>query len=238
VQRALHWQPEDTAVTKLAKLERRFHATDLASEDAVSLLASLLSVPLPEARYPALRLSPQQLRQRTQDVLIAWLLAEADCQPVLAVWEDLHWADASTLELLGLLLEQTPTVPMLHVLSFRPEFEPPWPVRSHMTPIQLNHLERPQVEALIRYLAGGMVLPAAVSEHIITKTDGVPLFVEEMTKMFMESDLLQREATQYVLSGPLHSVAIPNTLQDSLMARLDQLPRAKEVAQLGSVLST
>ena len=169
-------------------------------------------------------------------MLVAWLLEEATRQPVLAVWEDLHWADPTTLELLGLLVEQTPTAAMLHVLTFRPEFSPPWPTRSHMTPITLNRLERPQVEALIAHLAGGKALPTEVVAHIVAKTDGVPLYVEELTKMLLASDLLRAEAEHYVLTGPLSTMAIPETLQDSLMARLDQLTTAKEVAQLGAVL--
>jgi len=180
--------------------------------------------------------SPQQQRQQTQDALVAWLLEEATWQPVLAVWEDLHWADPTTLELLGLLVEQTPTAAMLHVLTFRPEFAPPWPTRSHLTPIMLNRLERPQVEALIAHLAGGKALPAEVVAHIVAKTDGVPLYVEELTKMLLASDLLRADAEHYVLTGPLSTMAIPETLQDSLMARLDQLTTAKEVAQLGAVL--
>ena len=122
---------------------------------------------------------------------MAWLLAEAERHPVLTAWEDLHWADPSTLEVLGLVLEQTPTVPMLHVLTFRPEFEEPWPRRSHMTPITLNRLERPQIEALITHRAGGKTLPAEVVSHIVTKTDGVPLYVEELTKMLLDSSLLR-----------------------------------------------
>jgi predicted ATPase len=201
----------------------------------VPLVAALLSVPLYE-RYPAATLTPQHQKQQTLDALVAWMLEEGERQPVLVAWEDLHWADPSTLEMLGLVLEQTPTVPMLHVLTFRPEFALPWPSRSHMTPITLNRLERPQMEALITHLAGGKVLPAEVVEHIVAKTDGVPLYVEELTKMLLESDLLQEEDEQYVLTGPLVSVAIPDTLQDSLMARLDQMNTAKEIAQLGAVL--
>jgi predicted ATPase len=125
---------------------------------------------------------------------------------------------------------------MLHVLTFRPEFELPWPRRSHMTPITLNRLERPQVEALITHRAGGKALPAEVVSHIVAKTDGVPLYVEELTKMLLTSPLLRAEGDQYVLTGPLSTVSIPDTLQDSLMARLDQLRAAKEVAQLGAVL--
>ena len=161
---------------------------------------------------------------------------EAERQPVLAVWEDLHWADPTTLELLGLFVDQAPTVPMLHVLTFRPVFVPPWPTRSHMTPLTLSRLERLQVEALITHLAGGKALPAEVVQHIVAKTDGVPLFVEELTKMLLESELLREEAEHYALTGPLSTVAIPATLQDSLMARLDRLPAAKDVAQLGAVL--
>jgi class 3 adenylate cyclase/predicted ATPase len=236
VERLLAFQRDDAPATKLDKLERVLHDYSLPHGEVVPLLAELLSVPLPEGRYPALGLTPQQQRQRTHDALVAWLLAEAERQPVLAVWEDLHWADPSTLEQLGLLLEQTPTVSILNVLTFRPEFEPPWPTRSHMTSMMLNRLERPQVEALIRHLASGKDLPTEVLKHIIARTDGVPLYVEELTKMLLRSGLLREEADHYELTGPLTSVAIPDTLQDSLMARLDQLNTAKEVAQLGAVL--
>jgi predicted ATPase len=139
-------------------------------------------------------------------------------------------------ELLGLVLDQAPTVPMLHVLTYRPEFNPPWPPRSHITPLVLNRLESPQVEALIAQRAGGKKLPAEVVQHIVGKTDGVPLYVEELTKMLLASALLREAADQYVLTGPLRTAAIPDTLQDALMARLDQLKSAKEVAQLGAVL--
>lgn len=167
---------------------------------------------------------------------MAWLLEEAERQPMLVVWEDLHWADPSTLELLGLLVDQVPTAPMLSVLVFRPQFVPSWPTRSYMAPITLNRLERPQVEAMITQLGGGKALPAEVVQHIVAKTDGVPLYVEELTKMLLESDLLQEEADHYALSGPLAGLTIPTTLQDSLMARLDQLGPAKEVAQRGAVV--
>jgi predicted ATPase len=236
VQRALGWQPEDPVETRLAKLEQALAGTSLPLEEAAPLLASLLSLPLPEGRYPDLSVSPEQQRQQTQDVLVSLLLEEAERHPVLAVWEDLHWADPSTLENLGLLVEQTPTVAMLHVLTFRPEFAPPWPSRSHLTPITLNRLERPQVEALVQRLAGGKQLPEEVVAHIVGKTDGVPLYVEELTKMLLASDLLREDVEQYVLTGLLLSMAIPDTLQDSLMARLDQMKTAKEVAQLGAVL--
>ena len=235
VERVLDVQREDAPATKLDKLEQGLRPYRLPLDEVVPLFAALLSVPL-DGRYAASTLSPQQQKQQTLDALVAWMLEEAERQPVLVAWEDLHWADPSTLEMLGLVLEQTPTVPMLHVLTYRPEFVPPWPTRSHLTPITLNRLERPQVEALITHLAGGKPLPAEVVQHIVAKTDGVPLYVEELTKMLLQSALLQEDADHYTLTGPLRSVAIPDTLQDALMARLDQLHTAKEVAQLGAVL--
>ncbi len=232
------WQyaPDDSPATKLAKLEAGLRPSGLPLAEVVPLFAGLLSVQLPAECDTALTLTPQQKKQQTLDALVAWLVAEAERQPVLVAWEDLHWADPTTLEVLGLVIEQAPTVPMLRVLTYRPAFSPPWPHRSHITPFVFNCLERPQVEALITQRAGGKILPAEGVEYIVTKTDGVPLYVEELTKMLLASSLLREEAHQYVLTGPLRAVAIPDTLQDALMARLDQFNRAKEVAQLGAVL--
>ncbi len=236
MQRRLGWQSDETDEMRLTKLEQALEATDSVPHEAMPLLASLLSLTLPEEHDPSLTLSPQQQRQQTQDTLVSWLQAEAGRHPMLAVWEDLHWADPSTLEVLELILEQAPTLPMLHVLTFRPEFDPPWPTRSHMTPITLNRLESLQAEAVISRLARGKSLPAEVMQHIVAKTDGVPLYIEELTKMLLSSSLLCEGVDTYSLAGPLTAAGIPNSLQDSLMARLDQLDTAKEVAQLGSVL--
>jgi class 3 adenylate cyclase/tetratricopeptide (TPR) repeat protein len=235
LERLLRLERHDAPEAKLAKLEQALQTSTLLLDEVVPLIAALLAIPL-HGRYAPLRVSPEQHKRQTLDALVTWLFEEAGRQPVLTVWEDLHWADPSTVELLGLVVEQAPTVPMLHMLTFRPEFVPLWPTRSHMTPITLNRLERPQVEALIAHLAGGKTLPMEVVTHIVAKTDGVPLFVEELTKMLLESALLREEADHYALTGPLSAVAIPATLQDSLMARLDQLNAAKEVAQLGAVL--
>jgi predicted ATPase/class 3 adenylate cyclase len=236
VQQALRFERHDAAEEKLAKLEQALQTSSLPRHEAVPLMAALLAVPLTDGRYPPLQMTSLQQRQQTYDALVAWMLEEAERQPVLMVWEDLHWADPSTLELLGLFIDQAPTAPMLHLLTFRPEFVPPWPSRSHMTPLTLHRLERPQVEALIARLANGKTLPVEVIEHIVSKTDGVPLFVEELTKMLLESTLLREEADHYALTGPLAAVTIPTTLYDSLMARLDRLPTVREVAQLGAVL--
>lgn len=236
MQRVCQWQRGDTPTVKLGKLERTLRMYRAPLEEVVPLFAALLSVPLPEERYAALRLTPQQQKQQTHDALVAWMLEEAERQPVLVVWEDLHWADPSTLENLGLVLDQSRTSAMLNLLTFRPEFVPPWPSRSHMTPLTLTRLERPQVEALLTHLARDKTLPAEVAEYIVARTDGVPLFVEELTTMLLESDVLRQEAERYTLTGPLAAVAIPTTLQDALMARLDRLPMSRELAQLGAVL--
>ena len=152
------------------------------------------------------------------------------------VWEDLHWADPSTLELLGLLLDQVPTARLLVLLTARPEFTPPWSSRMHLTPLTLARLPRTQAGEMIEKVTGGKPLPAEVQQQIVNKTDGVPLFVEELTKMVLESGLLRETDGQYALTAPLPPLAIPTTLHDSLMARLDRLATVKEVAQLGATL--
>jgi class 3 adenylate cyclase len=236
MKRVMGWAPEDDAEEKLAKLEAALQGQSLPLAEAVPLYAELMSLPLPEGRYAPLGLSAKEQREWTLDALAGWLLEEAERTPVLNVWEDLHWADPTTLELLGVYIEQSPTVSMLNVLTYRPEFTPPWAMHSHMTPITLNRLERPEVEALIGHQAKGKQVPAEVIEHIVGKADGVPLYVEELTKSILESDYLREEADRYTLIGSLSEVSIPVTLQDSLMARLDRLPRVRELAQLGAVL--
>jgi class 3 adenylate cyclase len=208
IEHVLQFEPDDPPTTKLAKLETGLRRDDLPLDEVMPLFAGLLSVPLPAECSAALTVSSQHQKQQTLDALLAWLVAEAERQPVLVVWEDLHWADPTTLEYLGLLVEQAPTVPMLHVLTYRPEFSPPWPSRSHITPLVLNRLERPQVEVLMTQRAGGKILPAEVVQYIVAKTDGVPLYVEELTKMLLASALLREEADQYVLTGPLRMLCV------------------------------
>ena len=236
LKRVVDWKQEDSAAEKLDKLEAALKGQSLPLQEVVPPYAELLSLPLPEDRYAPLELSSKQKREQTLDALSGWMLEEAEQRPVLHVWEDLHWADPTTLELVELYIEQSPTVSMLNVLTYRPEFVPPWAMRSHMTPITLNRLERPEVEALIGHQAKGKAVPREVVEHIVEKTDGVPLYVEELTKTILESDYVQEKTDRYTLSGSLAELSIPATLQDSLMARLDRLPTLREIAQLGSVL--
>ena len=230
LQRALQFQRVDSPEEKLHKLEVGAHSRAPLQSEAISLFASLLSLPLPE-RYPPLTLTPQKQREKTLQALLSWLLQAAERQPVLSVWEDLHWADPSTLELITLLLEQAPTARLLILLTCRPEFTPAWAFRSHFTQITLSRLSRTQVEAMVGQITGSTALPIEVVQQIVSKTDGVPLFVEELTKTVLESGL-HVGATH---ASPL-PLAIPATLQDALMARLDRLGTAKEVAQLGATL--
>ena len=237
LKRVFGWQPEDTAPQHLAKLEAGLGGfKTLPLSESVRLFADLMSVPAPEDRYPRLSMTAQQERNATLDAIIAWLIETAERTPVLMAWEDLHWADPTTLETLGMLIEQAPTAAMLVVATYRPELTPPWPQRSHMTPITLNRLERPEVETMVGHLAGGRSLPGEVVDHIVAKADGVPLYVEELTKAILGSGVLEARGDIYVLKGALAQLHIPETLQDSLMARLDRAPRLREVAQLGSVL--
>ena len=236
LKRVAGWKPEDGPEEKLAKLASALKGQRLPLEQAVPLYAELMSLPLPEGRYAPLKLGAQEQREQTLDALAGWLLEEAERKPVLHVWEDLHWADPTTLELLGLYIEQSHSVSMMNVLTYRPEFVPPWAARSHVTPITLNRMERREVEALILQQAGGKAMPAEVVEYIVGKTDGVPLYVEELSKAILEADFVCEQEDSYQLTRPLSGVTIPTTLQDLLMARLDRLPSIREVAQLGSIL--
>jgi hypothetical protein len=233
--RLLRWRPDDTPAEKLGVLEEMLTAYGLALSEVVPLLAALLSLPLPE-RYLPLTLTPQRQRQKILDALLAWLLTEATRPPVLFIVEDLHWIDPSTLEFLTLLIDQGPTARLLTLLTYRPEFQAPWGFRAHLTPLTLSRLSRPQATQMTMRITGGKALPLEVVEQIVTKTDGVPLFIEELTKMVLESGLLREGEERYDLTGPLPPLAIPATLHDSLMARLDRLATVKEVAQLGATI--
>ena len=235
LQRALGWSGEDAPPERLRKLEEALAQHPQSLPEAVPLFAALLSVPLPD-RYPPLTLTPQKQKQKTLEALLAWLLTEAAQQPVLLIVEDLHWVDPSTMELLSLVVDQEPTTRLCSLFTFRPEFTPPWMSRAHLTPMTLNRLSPRQAEMMLERVAGGKPLPAEVQGQIVAKTDGVPLAVEELTKMVLESGWLREEDDHYALTGPLPPLAIPATLHDSLMARLDRLAAVKPVAQAGATI--
>jgi predicted ATPase len=220
---------------KLSKLEGFLVQYGLPLAEAVPLFAALLSLPL-TAGYPPLTMSPEQQKQQTLQALLTVLLRIAAQQPVLFVMEDLHWVDPTTLEFLTLLVDQGPTARILALWTFRPDFSPPWTGRSHLTQVTLRRLLQQQATEMTYRVAHGKALPREVVEQIVAKTDGVPLFVEELTKMVLESGLLQEREDRYDLTGPLPPLAIPATLHDSLLARLDRLGTVKSLAQLGATL--
>jgi class 3 adenylate cyclase/predicted ATPase len=232
---ALRFEREESPQQKLRKLEGFLVQYGLPLAEVVPLFAALLSLPL-TVDYVPLNLSPEQQKQQTFQALLTILLRIAAQQPVLFFMEDLHWVDPSTLELLSLLIDQGPTARILALFTFRPDFSPPWTGRAHLTQVTVHRLPRRQAVEVIRRVAHGKALPPEVVEQIVAKTDGVPLFVEELTKMVLESDLLQERDKGYTLTGSLHPLAIPATLHDSLMARLDRLAAVKALAQLGATL--
>jgi class 3 adenylate cyclase/tetratricopeptide (TPR) repeat protein/energy-coupling factor transporter ATP-binding protein EcfA2 len=233
--RLLQWHAEDSPSEKLHRLEATLAASGMELSEAVPLLAALLSLPLPPS-HPPFTLTPQRQRQQTFDTLLAWLRAEAQRWPVLVIVEDLHWIDPSTLELLSLLIDQSAQVRLCLAMTARPEFHPPWTMTSHLTSLTLRRFTPAQVEHLATHVAGDKALPPTVLQEVLRKTDGVPLFVEELMKTVLESGLLREQADHYELSGPLPPLAIPATLHDALMARLDRLAAVKVVAQLGAAI--
>ncbi|MCZ6678256.1 MAG: AAA family ATPase [Candidatus Poribacteria bacterium] len=232
---APEFQQEDSSIEKLSKIEGFLVQHGFPVEEGVPLFANLLSVPLNEP-YAPLSMTPERQKQKLLEILLAVLLRRSVQQPVLFVAEDLQWMDASTLELITLIVDQEPTNRVLTLLTFRPEFTPPWGIRPHLIPISLKHLPEAATIAIIQQVTGEKKLPEEVLKQIISKTDGIPLFVEEITKMVIESGLLRETEDRYELRGLLQPLAIPTTLHDSLLARLDRLATAKEIAQLSATL--
>ncbi len=229
--RRLEWQTTDK---RLERLETFLRAHHLAVDEMLPVFARLLSVPLDGRVGPQL-VSPHLDRRAVYAGLTSWLLHEAQHAPVLLCWEDLHWADPSTLELIGLLVEQTPQLRMLTVCTFRPEFVVPWSNRSSLTPLSLDPLEEPATEALVRCLADGAALPDEMLHAITTTSAGVPLFAEALTILALDSALLTSDG-QAGLHGPPAELKLPTTLAEALAARLEKLPEAQEVVQLGAAL--
>jgi len=223
---------DDTAEAKLAKLDILL-ARAAAEPEAVDLIADLLSLP---ARHPARELSPQQRKEKTLAALLAQLDGLARQQPVLMLFKDLHWIDPTSLELLTAIVDRVQGLPVLVLATARPEFTPPWPSQAHVTALSLARLSRRECVALVDRITDGRVLPDEVLEQILARTDGVPLFIEELTRTVIESGMLIDMGDRYTMARPLPSLAIPTTLHDSLTARLDRLAPVKEVAQIAACI--
>src|SRR6185437_8822934 len=201
----------------------------------VRFVASILSLPCDD-RYGTLPMTPQKHKDETLRTLVDISEAAAHQQPSVLLFEDAHWADPTTLEVLDLLIDRVKTVPLLVVLTHRPEFQSRWSGQGHVGALNLSKLTRAQSAAMISALASGKTLPGPLLEQILTRTDGVPLFVEELTKSILESGELKDAGDHYEYRGPSRSFTVPTTLRDSLMARLDRYTPAKEVAQIGAAI--
>jgi predicted ATPase/class 3 adenylate cyclase len=226
---------EMTGTAKLERVEAQIQNDGLDIDNAVSLYASLLSIPA-DGRYPDSNATPQQLKDQTLTMLNAHILALAARQPVLIVFEDIHWADPTSIELMDLIIASSSDRRVMMVLTYRPEFQPTWLGETQVSALVLNKLSVDNCTPLIEGIAGGKSLPEEVIQQITQKTDGVPLFVEELTKTILDSGCLRETETGFVLDGDITQAVIPNTLHDSLMARLDRQESAKGLAQTGAVI--
>ncbi len=235
LERAAGFRREDTAAQQLDKLEAVLAQATNDLGEAALLLAALLSLPAGE-RYPPLDLTPQKQREKTLRALVAQVEGLAVRQPVLLLFEDVQWGDPSSLELLDLIIDRAPALPLLLIVTFRPEFTPPWTGRPHVSWLGLNRLAPRQRAEMIAGVTGGKPLPQEIAAQIIDRTDGVPLFVEELTKAVVESGIVTDVGDRYTAAGPVAPLAIPASLQASLLARLDRLAPVREVAQIGAAL--
>ncbi len=235
LERAAGFRLEDTAEARLDRLETILAEATENLAEVVPPLAALLSLPA-TPRYPPVELTPEAQKLGTFDALLERVVGLAERRPLLMVLEDAHWIDPTSSELFGLIVDRIQHLPVLLLISFRSEFTPPRTGRTHVTSLTLSRLGQRQGAQMVERLTGSKPLPAEVLQQILLKTDGVPLFVEELTKTVLEAGLLRDAGDHYELSGPLPPLAIPTTLHGSLMARLDRLAPVKEVAQIGSVI--
>ena len=235
LERVAGFRREDTADQRLAKLEAVLAQGTNDLSEVIPLLADLLSIPTGD-RYSPIKLTPQKRKEKTLHAQLAQLEGLAARQPVLMVWEDVHWSDPTTRESLDLLIDRLPTMRVLMILTFRPEFTPPWIGRPHVTMLTLNRLPRRYGAEIIRHVTGGKALPKEISEQIADRTDGVPLFIGELTKTVWRVRIVAEAGDHFVAAGPKAPLAIPTSLHASLLARLDSLAPAREVAQIGAAL--
>ena len=234
-ERALKFARDETPASKLDKLEALIVTHYRCPREDVRFIAALLSIPT-ESRYSASTLSPQRFKDETLRVLADLTEAAARQQPTVMLFEDLHWADPTSLEVLDLLLDRVRTIPLLIVLTHRPEFQSRWGSHGHVTALNLSKLTKSQSGAMVDKLVQGKALPGDLLERILTKTDGVPLFVEELTKSVLESGTIKDVGERYEYTGTVHTITLPASLRDSLMARLDRHLPVKAIAQIGAVI--
>jgi tetratricopeptide (TPR) repeat protein len=235
LERAAGLRREDTADQRLDKLETVLAQGTNDLSEAVPLLADLLSIPTGD-RYPPLNLTAQKRKEKTLHAQLVQVEGLAARQPVLMVFEDVHWSDPTTLESLDLLIDRVPVLRVLVIITFRPEFMPPWIGRPYVTLLTLSRLTPRQRTEMITHVTGGKTMPKDIADQIVDRTDGVPLFIEELTKSVVESGLVAEAKDRYVATGPAAPLTVPTTLHASLLARLDRLAPTREIAQIGAAL--
>jgi class 3 adenylate cyclase len=235
LERAAGFRRDDSDEQRLHKLEAVLAQGSNDLSEAVPLLAELLSIPTGD-RYPSLDLTPQKRKEKTVHAQLAQVEGLARQQPVLMVWEDVHWSDPTTRESLDLLIDLIPTLRVLVIITFRPEFTRPWVGRPHVTMLNLNRLPTRQRATMIAHVAGDKPLPKEITDQIVDRTDGVPLFIEELTKAVIEGGIVTDAGDRYAIAEPVGPLAIPTSLHASLLARLDRLAPTREVAQIGAAL--
>ena len=233
MERAARLTHNDTTQVKLDKLDVLLAQTSTSKQDA-ALFLEMLSLPN-DGRYPVLDLVPQQRRQKTLEALGSQIETLSRVNPVLMIFEDAHWADPTSLEAFGRAVDQVARLRALLIVTFRPEFEPPWIGRPHVTFLSINRLARRDIDVMIDRVVGNKSLPASIRKDIVERTDGIPLFVEEMTKAVLEAGN-EGAAANIAAAVPFPALAVPASLHASLMARLDRLGAAKEVAQIGAAI--
>ena len=233
MERAAGVTHDDDTQAKLDKLDSLLVQSLTPRQDA-ALFAEMLSL-TNGGRYPKLELTPQQRRQKTLEALSAQLEALLRTYPVLMIFEDVHWSDPTSLEALGRAVDQIRTLRVLLIVTYRPEYEPPWIGQPHVTALTVNRLGEREIASMIDRVTGNKLLPESVRQEIIERTDGIPLFVEEMTKALLEAES-EEQAQQTAAAVPYSALAVPPSLHASLMARLDRLGSAKEVAQVGAAI--
>ncbi len=232
---AAGFAPDDTAEQRLDKLAALLGQSIEALDEAMPLFAALLSIPIDD-RYPVLDTPPQQQKEKTLTALAEHLVGLGAKESVFVLFEDAQWIDPTTEELIELIVERVRDLPILVVVTYRSDYSPPWQVDSHVTALTLNRLTGRQSAAIVAALTSGRALPAEVLDRIVARSDGVPLFVEELTKSVLEADDLTAHADTYELTTPLPELAIPASVQDALTARLDRLASAKETAQTAAAI--
>jgi class 3 adenylate cyclase len=235
LERALRFARDDTAEVKLDKLEALLVGQYGRPREDLRFIAAMLSIPC-EERYGAVAMTPQKFKDETLRALVDTTEAIARRQSIVMLFEDAHWADPTTLEVMDLLIHRIGNIPLLVVLTHRPEFSSRWSHYGHVTALTLSKLTKPQTTVMVSRLAGGKALPADLSDRILGKTDGVPLFVEELTRSILESGDLKEAGDHWEYAGRAGTLTIPLTLRDSLMARLDRFAPVKEVAQIGAAI--